>query len=148
MERKYLPLIADSAVEFGEKYDVDPALIVAIIRQESQGKPTAKSKKGAVGLMQLMPETAKAVGVRKRTDPRQNIEGGTRFLRDLLNMYDEDLPKVLAAYNAGPTRIERSIPPETQSYVARILRDLEISKEAQNILERRRLELERRPFLR
>jgi soluble lytic murein transglycosylase-like protein len=103
---------------------LDPALIEAVIQAESAFDPHAESHKGAVGLMQLMPATAARYGVRDRRDPRQNIIGGARYLRDLLDEF-RDLPLALAAYNAGEGAVRRygnSIPPyqETQTYVRRV----------------------------
>jgi len=103
---------------------LDPALIEAVIQAESAFNPHAVSHKGAVGLMQLMPETAARYGVYDRRDPTQNIIGGARYLRDLLDEF-RDLPLALAAYNAGEGAVRRygnSIPPyqETQTYVRRV----------------------------
>ncbi|OQY28574.1 MAG: hypothetical protein B6244_06600 [Candidatus Cloacimonetes bacterium 4572_55] len=107
-----------------EKYDLDPDLIVAIIRVESNFNKSAKSHKGAMGLMQLIPETAKLMGVKKVYDPKENIYGGARYLRQMLNKFS-DLKLALAAYNAGPRAVEKygGIPPyrETQNYVAVIM---------------------------
>lgn len=110
------------------RYDVPEKLIVAIIAVESDFNPRAVSRKGATGLMQLMPETAATVGVRNRLDAPQNIDGGVRHLRALMDRYANDLPLVLAAYNAGehPVRVYRGIPPypETRRFVVRVLRRL------------------------
>jgi soluble lytic murein transglycosylase-like protein len=105
---------------------VDPALIHAVITVESGYNPSARSSAGAVGLMQLMPGTAKRYGVKNRLDPAQNIHGGARYLRDLQVMFDDNLQLVLAAYNAGEravTKYGRRIPPyrETADYVPRVL---------------------------
>jgi len=105
---------------------LDPALIHAVINAESAYNAGAVSKKGAVGLMQLMPDTALRYGVRDRRDPRQNIDGGTRYLNDLTRLFNGDLLLVLAAYNAGENAVLRHgkrIPPyaETVQYVPRVL---------------------------
>jgi len=105
------------------QYDVDPALVRAIIEVESGYEPEAVSPKGAMGLMQLMPETARQYGVRNPFDPKANIDAGTRHLRSLLDRYDVSL--ALAAYNAGTAAVERfgGLPPypETRAYVARVM---------------------------
>lgn len=103
------------------------ALLHSIIRAESNFDPNAVSSKGAVGLMQLMPETARQYGVVDSTDPEANIDGGARFMADLLKQFNNNLELSLAAYNAGPTtvaRYGRKVPPypETQQYIARVLR--------------------------
>jgi soluble lytic murein transglycosylase-like protein len=105
---------------------LEPALVIAVIVAESGGDPKAVSKRGARGLMQLMPETARRYGVRNLFDPEQNIRGGTQYLRDLAQRYRNDLELVLAAYNAGPEAVDRQggrIPPfrETLEYVPRVL---------------------------
>jgi len=105
---------------------VDPALIHAVISVESGYNPSARSSAGAVGLMQLMPETARRYGVKNRMDPAQNIKGGARYLRDLQIMFDDNLQLVLAAYNAGEQAVLKygnRIPPyrETAAYVPRVL---------------------------
>jgi soluble lytic murein transglycosylase len=112
--------------EVAGRHGVDPALVESVIRVESAWNPWAESRKGAQGLMQLMPRTASALGVRDAFDPRQNIEGGVRHLRYLLNRYPGDLSLVLAAYNAGERAVDQygGIPPypETQQYVQKVLR--------------------------
>jgi soluble lytic murein transglycosylase-like protein len=113
-------------------YHLDPDLVNSVIRAESGFNVRAVSPKGAQGLMQLMPQTASQLGVRNAFDPRANVEGGTRYLRELLERYDFDLIKALAAYNAGPQRVEQygGVPPyyETKAYVARIVRDFNKKK--------------------
>jgi len=106
---------------------VDPALIHAVISVESGYNPSARSSAGAVGLMQLMPGTAKRYGVKDRLDPAQNIKGGARYLRDLQAMFGNNLQLVLAAYNAGEESVMKygmRIPPfrETAAYVPKVLR--------------------------
>lgn len=107
-----------------QKYDVDPELIHSIIRAESNYDSRAVSPKGAVGLMQLMPDTAKEYGVKDRYDPLENIEGGVKYLKELLQIYDQKDDLVLAAYNAGPEAVKKynGIPPypETVQYIQRV----------------------------
>jgi len=113
-------------------YRLDPDLVNSVIRAESGFNVRAVSPKGAQGLMQLMPQTASELGVQNAFDPRANVDGGTRYLRELLERYDFDLIKALAAYNAGPQRVEQygGVPPyyETKAYVARIVRDFNKKK--------------------
>jgi soluble lytic murein transglycosylase-like protein len=113
-------------------YRLDPDLVNSVIRAESGFNVRAVSPKGAQGLMQLMPQTASELGVHNAFDPQANVEGGTRYLRELLERYDFDLVKALAAYNAGPQRVEQygGVPPyyETKAYVARIVRDFNKKK--------------------
>jgi hypothetical protein len=113
-------------------YSLDPDLVNSVIRAESGFNVRAVSPKGAQGLMQLMPQTASNLGVQNAFDPRANVEGGTRYLRELLERYNFDLIKALAAYNAGPQRVEQygGVPPyyETKAYVARIVRDFNKKK--------------------
>jgi hypothetical protein len=119
----------------GDLHHIDPDLINSVIHAESGFNPRAVSPKGAQGLMQLMPQTASHLGVANAFDPRANVEGGTRYLRELLERYNFDLIKALAAYNAGPYRVEqyRGVPPyfETRAYVARVVRDFNRKKEAE-----------------
>ena len=117
------------------RHNINPDLIYSVIRAESAFNPNAISPKGAQGLMQLMPQTAARLGVQNAMDPTANIEGGTRYLRDLLTFYHNDLIKALAAYNAGPERVEQyhGVPPyrETYDYVARVIRNFNRTKVAQ-----------------
>jgi len=107
-----------------ERHRVDPALVRAVIQAESSGQPTAVSRKGAQGLMQLVPSTAERMGVRNTFDPEQNVDGGVKYLRMLLERYNGDLDKALAAYNAGPAAVDRAggVPnyPETRAYVQKV----------------------------
>lgn len=108
----------------GHDHRVEPALVKAVIAAESNFDPRAVSIKGAQGLMQLMPQTALALGVDDAFEPEQNVRGGTRYLREMLNRYG-DVSRALAAYNAGPEAVDRyrGIPPyrETRDYVDRVL---------------------------
>jgi hypothetical protein len=113
-------------------YQLDPDLVTSVIRAESGFNVRAVSPKGAQGLMQLMPQTASQLGVTNAFDPQANVQAGTRYLRELLERYNFDLIKALAAYNAGPQRVEQynGVPPyyETKAYVARIVRDFNKKK--------------------
>ncbi len=109
-----------------QKYGLAPPLVKAVMAAESNFNPAAISQKGATGLMQLMPATARDMYVYDMFDPAQNIEGGARYLRLLHDQFGGDLERVLAAYNAGPERVRRSggaVPaiPETQAYVRKVL---------------------------
>jgi soluble lytic murein transglycosylase-like protein len=116
----------------GARYSVDADLITSVIAVESNFDPKAVSRKNARGLMQLLPETAARLGVKNIDDPQENIDGGTRYLRELLQKYNNDLVLTLAAYNAGPERVQQygRVPPfaETISYVRRVRRNYEKSK--------------------
>jgi soluble lytic murein transglycosylase-like protein len=119
-DRAYDDIIAEAAAE----YDLDPALIRAVMRAESAFNPMVISPAGAQGLMQLMPALAKEMGVVDAFDPRQNIMGGAKYLRWLLDRNRGNIPLTLAGYNAGPTIVAkyRKVPPfrETQNYVKKI----------------------------
>ena len=118
---KFSGTIANAA----KRNELDPALLSAVIRQESGFAPRAVSSAGAMGLMQLMPETARELGVRDPFDPEQNVNAGAKYLRGLIDRYHGRLDFALAAYNAGPGAVDRynGMPPyrETQSYVKNIL---------------------------
>jgi soluble lytic murein transglycosylase-like protein len=117
---QFAQVIDDAAKEQG----IDPALVRAIIHAESAFRPGAVSKKGAQGLMQLMPATASEMGVINAFDPTQNIRGGTKYLANLLKRYLGDTRLAAAAYNAGPGAVQKygGVPPyrETQAYVSRV----------------------------
>ena len=118
-------IINRAILEASETYDIDQAMIRAIIRTESSYNPNAVSRAGAMGLMQLMPGTASYLGVTDAFDIQQNIMGGTRYFRQMLDRFNNDERLALAAYNAGPGNVQRhgGIPPfpETQNYVPRVL---------------------------
>lgn len=111
--------------EMAPKYDLDPALVLEVVRAESNFNPRARSHKGALGLMQLIPATARRFGVKDPLDPEQNLRGGMAYLRWLLKRFDGDLSLTLAGYNAGEAAVERhgGVPPynETRAYVGKIL---------------------------
>jgi soluble lytic murein transglycosylase-like protein len=121
-------------------YHLDPDLVNSVIHAESGFNSHAVSRKGAQGLMQLMPDTASRLGVANAFDPQSNVGGGSRYLRELLELYNFDLIKALAAYNAGPKRVEqyKGVPPyrETRAYVARIVREYNRKKIAQEKQEK------------
>ena len=140
-EDVFTPAKHDDAVKapFGElieaasaQYHVDADLITSVIAAESNFDPKAVSRRNARGLMQLLPETAVRLGVQDIFDPKENIDAGTRYLGELLKQYKNDLVLALAAYNAGPEKVQKfgKVPPyaETISYVRRIKRDLESRK--------------------
>ncbi len=121
-KKKFTPIIN----KISNKLKLDPSLIHALIRAESSYDPKAVSAKGAVGLMQLMPATAKRYGVNDRRNPVENIEGGARYFRDLLTRFGSEVRLALAAYNAGENAVARygnKIPPypETQNYVTKVM---------------------------
>lgn len=121
-KKRFSDLIEQTAY----KYQVDPKLVHAVIQTESAYNAEAISSAGAVGLMQLMPETARRFGVVDRNDPDQNVEGGTRYLKHLINLFEPNLHLAVAAYNAGENAVMKynnTIPPypETQNYVRQVL---------------------------
>ncbi|GAW85529.1 conserved hypothetical protein [Bathymodiolus platifrons methanotrophic gill symbiont] len=122
-KKKYTPIIQEAATKHG----IDPKLVHAVIYAESAYNATAVSSAGAVGLMQLMPATARQYGATNRKDPKQNIFAGTRYLKHLLGLFKDDLSLSIAAYNAGENAVKKyhnQIPPypETQKYVKQVLR--------------------------
>ncbi|MCL2030402.1 MAG: lytic transglycosylase domain-containing protein [Oscillospiraceae bacterium] len=132
---RYPDTYDDAIREACEKYDVDMALVKAVIRAESSYRPDALSRAGAMGLMQLMPGTAAGLGVTDAYNPEQNIDGGVRYLRQMLDRWDGDVRLALASYNWGPGAVNRSgvtdltdsaqisrIPSSTAGYIERILR--------------------------
>jgi hypothetical protein len=116
--------IAQMVREVSSRYNVDPELIEAVVLTESHGNPSAVSRRGAQGLMQLVPETANKLGVKDAFDPKQNLDGGVRYLQTLLERYNGNLDKALAAYNAGPGAVDRAggVPRyrETRAYVQKV----------------------------
>lgn len=121
-KKRFTDLIEQTAF----KYQIDPKLVHAVIQTESAYNPSAISSAGAVGLMQLMPATARRFGVTDRNDPDQNVEGGTRYLKHLIGLFEPNLQLAVAAYNAGENAVMRynnTIPPypETQNYVKQVL---------------------------
>lgn len=119
---KFIELVAKAAA----KHQMDPKLLHAVIQAESAYNPNAVSSAGAVGLMQLMPNTARRYGVTDRRDAEQNVDGGTRYLKDLLSMFNSNLTLAVAGYNAGEGAVMKynnSVPPypETRNYVQHVL---------------------------
>jgi hypothetical protein len=124
LERANREKIEDMIREVSGRYRVDPALVRAVIETESNWNSSAVSRKGAQGLMQLVPGTAHQLGVNNAFDPKQNLDGGVRYLHSLLERYNGDLDRALAAYNAGPHAVDRAggIPQyrETRDYVQKV----------------------------
>ena len=122
------------AIAAAQRHGLDPNLVLAVVGVESAFQPDAVSHKGAQGLMQLMPGTAKDLGVTDPLDPAQNLDGGTRYLRQLVALYGGDLGKALAAYNAGPGAVKRhrGVPPyrETLHYIDKVLKRYERARAA------------------
>lgn len=121
--------------EIAARYQLDPDFVASVIKAESNFNPHAVSRKGARGLMQLMPQTASQLGVKDSFDPKANVEAGTAHLNALLEQYHDDPVKALAAYNAGAHRVQQyhGVPPyrETRAYVAAIVRDFNAKKRAE-----------------
>lgn len=122
--RSLSPAISDVVNDTAQRFQLDPDLVNAVIQVESDYDPRAVSRKGAMGLMQLIPATARRFGVQNPFDPKQNVEGGVTYLNYLLNLFQGDLPLSLAAYNAGENSVLRAhgIPPfrETRRYVEKV----------------------------
>ncbi len=116
----------DLITKYASKNNLDDSLVKAVIKAESGFDPKAVSKAGAQGLMQLMPDTAKSLGVKDSLNPEQNIIGGTKYLKSMMDKFNGNVQKALAAYNAGPGTVDRygGIPPynETQEYVTKVLK--------------------------
>jgi soluble lytic murein transglycosylase-like protein len=129
IERRFHPIILQQAI----RHKVDPALVKAIIMAESGYNPNAISKKGAQGLMQLMPSTAEALGVEDAFNPEQNISGGVRYFKQLVNRFDGDVKLALAAYNAGSkiVRHYQGVPPfkSTHYYIEKVFEYYELYKD-------------------
>jgi len=121
LKKTYDPIVSASAY----RHSIPVDLVHSIIRAESNYNPNAVSPKGAMGLMQLMPETAQAYGVSNPFDPSQNVEGGVKYLKDLIKLFGRTTSKVLAAYNAGQEAIKKygGVPPyrETRNYIQRVM---------------------------
>ena len=121
-ERLFQPIVLKAA----NRYEVEPAMVMAIIMAESSYNPKAISKKGARGLMQLMPTTARSLGVKDSFNPEHNINAGVRYFKKLLNQFDGDVELALAAYNAGSRKVRehRGIPPfrATRYYIKKVIK--------------------------
>lgn len=134
-EVKLFPHLDSVIQPAAARYGLDPNLVAAVIWAESSGDPNAVSKKGARGLMQLMPATARELGVGDAFDPGQNVDGGSSYLRRMLDAHDGDLNLALAAYNAGPDAVRKygGVPPyrETQDYVGKVIRVYEQARETE-----------------
>ncbi|MCB2188930.1 MAG: lytic transglycosylase domain-containing protein [Deltaproteobacteria bacterium] len=123
LERNNRQKLDELVGKTARKEGLDPALVKAVVTAESDFDPYAQSGAGAMGLMQLMPETAKDLGVTNPWDPQQNVEAGTRYLKSMLDRFGGDLNRALSAYNWGPNNVEKGgvLPRETREYVAKVL---------------------------
>jgi soluble lytic murein transglycosylase-like protein len=140
------PATVDQIVEKAARDNqLDSDFVRAVIRAESRGNANAVSRKGAQGLMQLMPQTATGLGVKNSFDPNENVAAGTRYLRGLLSQYHNDPVRALAAYNAGAERVQQynGVPPykETRAYVAGVIRDFNRRKLEQTHLAKNQKKL-------
>jgi len=141
------PTMSDMLSTAGARHHIDVDLLASVVQAESAGRSRAVSRTGARGLMQLMPGTATELGVHDAFEPQQNIGGGTTYLDQLLIRYHDDLPRALAAYNAGPGAVDRyhGVPPyrETRAYVARVIREFNRRKLArmQALTQEKKLDL-------
>ncbi len=141
------PTMSDMLSTAGARHHIDVDLLASVVQAESAGRSHAVSRTGARGLMQLMPGTATELGVHDAFEPQQNIGGGTTYLDQLLIRYHDDLPRALAAYNAGPGAVDRyhGVPPyrETRAYVARVIREFNRRKLArmQALVQEKKLDL-------
>jgi soluble lytic murein transglycosylase-like protein len=128
------PGIEEAVARIAAEHSLSPQLIHSVIKVESNYNPYAVSSKGALGIMQLIPETARRFGVKNAFNPEENIQGGAKYLRYLLDLFDGSYPLALAAYNAGEAAVTRygGIPPypETQNYVILVKRQLELAAKA------------------
>lgn len=123
--------ISDAVTRASKEYDIDPNLILAVIQTESNFNPSAKSKAGAVGLMQIMPSNFKHLGIKNGYDIEENIMGGTKLLKEYIKRYEGNIEMALMAYNGGPTRMANrgvksindiyKMPKETQNYVSKVM---------------------------
>lgn len=133
-DRSYRDIIRQNA----NHYSLEEALVKAVIKVESDYQPRIVSKKGAQGLMQLIPETAKLLNVNNPFDPSENIRGGSAYLRRMLDLFDNDVELALAAYNSGPSTVKRygGIPPynETRNYVKKVKHYLDYYRQAGDTL--------------
>lgn len=139
--------IEEAVVRIAAEHSLSPQLIHSVIKVESNYNPYAVSNKGALGIMQLVPDTARRFGVKNVFNPVENIQGGARYLRYLLDLFDGSYPLALAAYNAGEAAVARygGIPPfpETRNYVVLVGRQLELAKRAADAKQARQEQIAR-----
>ena len=146
-EHAYHPIINKAS----EQHDIDPALVKAVIMAESSYNPRAVSPKGAVGLMQLMPTTAESLGVANSFNPEQNVQGGTKYLKKLIDQFDGDIKLALAAYNAGPAHVRKhnGVPPfkDTIFYVHKVYHYYDFYKNQDIVQVRRNVQRDQNKML-